>query len=261
VTVRGLEDDKVTIGVESVRNIKEDMVIAPNELDYKVYIIENADAMTVQAQNAFLLSLEEPPAYVMFFLICESSNSLLETIRSRAPILRLERLEDSEVKSYVLEHDSRARVLKEEDEPAFNTVVFSSGGCIGKAISLLDAPKRKALFDEREIAQRILSILSRPNRAEVLEIIASLGKKRADVSRYLVSVQYAVRDLIMLKKSDGARLCFFPDREEAQELSTRYTSSSLISLYNSLCIACDELDANSNVRLTLLGMAQRAGLI
>lgn len=261
VIIQGLEGDKVTIGVESIRRIKEDIVIAPNDLDYKVYVIENADAMTVQAQNAFLLSLEEPPAYVMFFLICESSNSLLETIRSRAPILRVERLEGSEVENYVLEHDNRARALRDDDEKAFNTVIFAANGCIGKALSLLDAPKRKALFDERETAQKILSILSCPNRTEVLDIISSLGKKRTDVSRYLVSVQYAVRDLIMLKKSDSASLCFFPDREEAQELSTRYTSSSLISLYNALCIACDELDANSNVRLTLLGMAQRAGLI
>lgn len=261
VIVQGLEGDKVTIGVESIRKIKEDMVIAPNDLDFKVYIIENADAMTVQAQNAFLLSLEEPPTYVMFFLICESSNSLLETIRSRAPILRVERLDGREVEDYLLKRDARARALKDENEKAFNTIIFTSNGCIGKALSLLDAPKRKALFDERETAQRILSILSCPNRTEVLDIISSLGKKRADVSRYLVSVQYAVRDLIMLKKSDSASLCFFPDREEAQELSTRYTSRSLISLYNALCVACDELDANSNVRLTLLGMAERAGLI
>ena len=261
ITVQGLEGDKVTIGVESVRKIKEDIVVAPNDLDIKVYIIEKADTMTVQAQNAFLLSLEEPPKYVMFFLLCESSGALLETIRSRAPILRLERLEECEVKEYILANDTRARQLQEEDPIAFNTIAFASNGCIGKALSLLDAPKRKALFDERETAEKILSVLSCPNRTEVLEIISSLGKKRNDVARYLVSVQYAVRDLIMLKKSDSASLCFFPDRDEAQELSTRYTSASLMSLYSALCTACDELDANSNVRLSLLSMAQRAGLI
>lgn len=261
IIVQGLEGDKVTIGVESIRKIKEDIVIAPNDLDIKVYIIENADAMTVQAQNAFLLSLEEPPKYVMFFLLCESSGALLETIRSRAPILRLERLEDGEVEKYLLDHDNRAKQLNEEDPKVFKTIVFAANGCIGKALSLLDAQKRKALFDERKTAERILSILSCPNRTEVLDIISSLGKKRNEVSRYLTSVEYAVRDLLMLKKTDSARLCFFPDREEAQELSTRYTSASLMSLYSALCQACDELDANSNVRLTLLSMAQRAGLI
>ena len=186
---------------------------------------------------------------------------MLETIKSRAPVLRLERLEEREVEEYILAHDIRAKQLKEEDPKAFNTVVFAANGCIGKALSLLDAQKRKALFDERETAEKILSVLSCPNRTEVLEIISSLGKKRNDVARYLVSVQYAVRDLIMLKKSDSASLCFFPDRDEAQELSTRYTSASLMSLYSALCTACDELEANSNVRLTLLSMAHRAGLI
>lgn len=261
IIVKGLVDDKVTVGVETIRQIKDDMVVAPNELDVKVYIIENADSMTVQAQNAFLLSLEEPPSYVMFFLICESSGALLETIRSRAPTLRLERLEDEDVEQYLLGHDIRAKQLLEEDPKTFNTVIFAANGCIGKAISLLDATRRKALLDERDTAERILSILSCPNRTEVLDIISSLGKKRNDVARYLISVQHAVRDLILLKRSDSASLCFFPDREEAQELSTRYTSASLISLYDALCTACDELDANSNVRLTLLSMAQRAGLI
>jgi hypothetical protein len=65
----------------------------------------------------------------------------------------------------------------------------------------------------------------------------------------------------MLKKDDSVRLCFFPDREEAQELSTHYTSASLISLYDALCGACEELDGNSNVRLTLLNMCQKAGII
>lgn len=261
VIVKGFEGDKVTIGVETVRSIKDDMIIAPNELDIKVYIIENADAMTAQAQNALLLSLEEPPSYVMFFLICESSGSLLETIRSRAPVLRLERLEDAEVERYLLEHDNRAKLLRDEDPRAFETLIFASNGCIGKALPLLDAQRRKSLFEEREVAERILSILSCPNRTEVLDIISSLGKKRSDVSRYLVAVQYAARDLMLLKKTDSARLCFFPDREEAEELSTRYTSASLMLLYDALRVACDELDANSNVRLTLLNMAERAGLI
>lgn len=257
----GLENDKVTIGVESIRRIKEDMALAPNDLDVKVYIIEDADKMTVQAQNAFLLSLEEPPSYVVFFLICENSNLLLETVRSRAPILRLQRLCDDMVEKYLLQNDKRAGQLKDEDATAFQTLIFASDGCIGKAISLLDAKKRKALFEEREIAKKILSLLSCPSRSDIPEFISSLGNKRADILRCLISSQYAVRDLMLLKKTDTAPLCFFPNREEAQELSTHYTSDSLISLYDALRGASDELEANSNVRLTLLNMVQKAGLI
>ena len=60
-------EDKATIGVDAVRFLRNDVRIVPNDLDYKIYIIEDADTMTTQAQNAFLLTLEEPPKYVKFF--------------------------------------------------------------------------------------------------------------------------------------------------------------------------------------------------
>ncbi len=256
-----LEDDKITIGVDAIRRIKEDMSTAPNDLRIKVYIIDDADSMTPQAQNAFLLSLEDPPEYVLFFLICENSASLLETVRSRAPALRMQRLDGDVVREYVLEHDKHAVMLKDEDEQIFDIVIFASDGCIGKAIELLDPKKRKILLDEREITEKIISLLSYTNRTEVLSVINSIGSKRSDVLRYLSSVRYAVRDLILLKKTDTVHLCFYQDREEAQELSTRYTSVSLTRLYDALCDAANELESNSNVRLTLLNMVQKAELI
>ncbi len=261
IITQGLEGDKVTIGVESVRQIKDDMATAPNDLDIKVYIIEDADVMTVQAQNAFLLSLEEPPSYVLFFLLCENSTSLLETVRSRAPSLRLQRLTDREVEEYVIEHDKRAKQLRDEDEDIFRTVIHASDGCIGRALELLDTRQRKALLDERNIAQSIISLLSSPDRAEVLGIVSTLGSKRNEVIRYLTAVEYAVRDLMVLKKAENAHLCFYHDKEEAQELSAHFTSIALMSLYDALCEAITDLEANSNVRLTVLNMMQKAGLI
>ena len=77
VITLGLEGERSTIGVEIIRNLKNDIFTAPNDLSVKAYIIEDADLMTPQAQNAFLLSLEEPPAYIIFFLICENSENLL----------------------------------------------------------------------------------------------------------------------------------------------------------------------------------------
>ncbi len=261
IIVLGLEGDKVTIGVESVRKLKDDMVTAPNDLDIKIYIIENADSMTVQAQNAFLLSLEEPPEYVVFLLICENSSSLLETVRSRAPILRLQRLPEQMVAKYILLHDRRASQLNEDDKNAFKTVIFASDGCIGKALTLLDPKNRNLLFEEREAAESMISLLKTKDRAKALSIIGALGNKRQEVMRCLCATQYAVRDLLLLKKTDRAKLCFYPSHEEAEELSTHYTSSSLSRLYDALCDAVNELSANSNIRLTLLGMAQKAGLI
>ena len=142
-----LEEDRVTMGVETIRALKEDMVIAPNDLTHKVYIIEDANTMTVQAQNAFLLSLEEPPEYVVFFLICESSASLLETVRSRAPAYRMRRLDENEVRDYLLKNSQRAVWLSEEDPDVFNTVIKVADGRIGLALSLLDGEARSDMME------------------------------------------------------------------------------------------------------------------
>ena len=77
------------VNVEGIRSICSDVYIKPNEAKTKVYIIPNADKMQVQAQNAFLKVLEEPPQNVLFILCCTSSQQLLQTIRSRATVYRL----------------------------------------------------------------------------------------------------------------------------------------------------------------------------
>lgn len=257
----GFIDDKVTIGVDQIRGIKEDMATFPGELKVKVYIIENADSMTVQAQNSFLLSLEEPPEYVRFFLICESAISLLETVRSRAPTLRMSRLCKEDIEQYILKNDSRARTLQEEEPDTFKTVIHASDGRIGRARTLFGGRERKAMLEERKTAETVISLLSSPNRAEAIELVSVLGTKRTNVIRYLVAVETAIRDLILLKKSEKVSLCFYTDKESAQEMATRFTSRSLISLYDAISDAVAELEANSNVRLTILNMMQKAGLI
>ena len=85
-----LSDDKKTIGVEQVREalIKE-ASIRPFTAKRKVFVIEHADAMTVQAQNALLKVLEEPPAYAVFILLAESKEKLLDTVLSRTLKLQL----------------------------------------------------------------------------------------------------------------------------------------------------------------------------
>lgn len=72
-----------TFKIGAVRDVITDAYILPNEAEHKVYILKNADKMNVQAQNALLKLIEEPPAYARFILLCYSRASLLETIMSR----------------------------------------------------------------------------------------------------------------------------------------------------------------------------------
>ncbi|MCQ2484301.1 MAG: hypothetical protein MJ168_03080 [Clostridia bacterium] len=88
-----------TFKISLVRDIRTDAFIMPNEAAKKVYILKSADKMNIQAQNALLKIIEEPPAYARFILECESRAAMLETIMSRVTAFNLgtaERLLDTE---------------------------------------------------------------------------------------------------------------------------------------------------------------------
>jgi len=81
-------DDKREILIDQIRAIKKDVFIMPNEASKKVYIINDADTMNQNAQNAFLQMLEEPPAHAIFVLKAANPASLLPTVRSRCVDLK-----------------------------------------------------------------------------------------------------------------------------------------------------------------------------
>ena len=86
--------DKRSISVEQVRAMRADAYIRPNEAERKVFIIEDAQTMRDEAQNALLKVLEEGPAYAAFLLLTEHPQQLLATIRSRCEVLSLTTGED-----------------------------------------------------------------------------------------------------------------------------------------------------------------------
>ena len=76
--------------IETVREVREDVFILPNEASYKAYLLLNAQSMSPQAQNALLKVLEEPPAYAVFLLACDSKTKMLPTILSRVTTFTLD---------------------------------------------------------------------------------------------------------------------------------------------------------------------------
>ena len=81
-------DNKLIISVDQIRALKQDVYIVPNESMQKVYVVNDADSMNINAQNAFLQILEEPPAHAVFVLCTDSPSSLLPTVRSRCVELK-----------------------------------------------------------------------------------------------------------------------------------------------------------------------------
>jgi hypothetical protein len=88
-------EGKLIISVDQIRELRQDVYIVPNDSMQKAYIVRDADLMNINAQNAFLQILEEPPAHAVFILVTENPAALLPTVRSRcvelkpAPVDRL----------------------------------------------------------------------------------------------------------------------------------------------------------------------------
>ena len=251
------EEGKATMGVGTVRALRSDVITVPNDLSFKIYIIHDAHTMTVQAQNALLLTLEEPPAFVLFLLLSENADALLETIRSRAPILRMQPVSDAEIRTHLssLEGDvaKAAAELSRKAPTDFAAVLRMANGRLGRVIELLDEAKRAPLLENRREVQEVCRLLADRTHTDVLlTALLAFGKKREEITAKLQLLQTALRDLTLLHYSDTAEALFFTDKESALELSTRFTARELLCAIEATERAIGTLSANGNTRLALV---------
>lgn len=262
------EKGKVQMTVDVVRPIRTDVLTPPNDLDTKVYIIEDAHTMNVQAQNALLLTLEEPPEYVLFLLLCEDAGNMLETVRSRAPIHRLQPLPKDTIADYIKQHGPAGAVSEDAQEQ----VLMATEGSIGRALDLLSPKQSAPIIAAREAVMGFLDAMLTKD-ARVLHALVPFGVKtqdkqpavkREEVGLRLQTLMRALRDLIALKRCDPATLtlCFFTDRDAAYEYAMRFSTKELIGLLSKVEAAYESIAIhNANVRIAILDMAIAAGII
>ena len=250
------KEDKASIGVDKARFIREDVKVIPNDLEKKIYIIEEADKMTTEAQNALLLTLEEPPSYAVFILLCESANELLETIRSRAPIFRTELMSVGDIEKCILAQSDKARALKSQDPALLSQILVSAGGTVGRALEYLDEKRFAPIKEARELTYGFLgAVAGGAGAGAVIPLLAKFSSKRDTLGSQLDTLHKAAIELLILKKSDARELTFFESSERALELCEQISASRLFSLCEAITEAIDENKRNANVRLLLMKMA------
>ena len=255
-------EDKATLGVDAVRILKSDVYIAPNDTETKVYIIEDAHLMTTQAQNAFLLTLEEPPAYVLFLLLCESAAPLLETVRSRSQLLRTESIPADRIGAHLISQVPEAKKLSQTAPEDFSEILVAADGSIGRAVSLLDPKLYKPIVTRRQNARKFVTLCQqRKNSTQVLRYLNSLPQKREELTEQCNELLLCLRDLLLLKQTEHAPLCFFSNREEACGMAYTFTTPDLLALCDCVSETIDRLRHNANVRLALTELAAACGLL
>lgn len=201
--------DKATMGVDIVRAEKNDMYLAPNEFDRKFYVFEDAHTLTLQAQNALLIALEEPPSNVHILLLCESSNALLTTVKSRAPLIKMQKFTRDELSNWLYQHRPLDMAAYGDKTESLITVLTESDGCIGRALTLLDGKNAQELFEQRESTDKMLSAIGSHSFSKLCTAFALLPTKREDLINSLSSLLRALRDIILCKRSESVTLCYF----------------------------------------------------
>ncbi|MBR5538610.1 MAG: hypothetical protein IKU61_01795 [Clostridia bacterium] len=250
------EKDRVQITVDTIRKLCENVSFAPNDLAKKYFIIPNAGAMNEQAQNALLKTLEEPPAHVMFLLLCENSDELLSTIRSRAPILRVQVLSDELISKQLLLTNTDAKALYERDRDAFDAIIKLSRGSLGRAIALTDKKSASECLERYKKAERYLELLSErrgsANELQFHEFSVKLAKGRAEISEIYVLIADAIRDLIACKLCNNAHTVFYRSEETARAVSDKFALGTLIKLTDVFIGARNAIERNMNINLSMM---------
>ncbi len=227
VTVIGTEG-KAGIGVDAIRKMRETLYITPNDGEKKVYIIEQAERMTIQAQNALLLSLEEPPRYVLFFLLTTHAAGLLETIRSRAPVVRMEHFSPKTMRDIL--HSGQFINPRDFTEDALDQAAYLSGGTIGGALRLLT--QQDGTNNQRQIATKLAEgLCTRQKTSELLEFVTTeFPAERESVLSILTLTMEAIGDLLARNKTDNRDLLFYFEESDMPTAATRVSTKRLIHI-------------------------------
>ncbi len=250
------EKGKVQLGVDVIRKVREDAAYAPNELPRKFYVVPFADTMNDSAQNALLKILEEPPPHVMFMLLSENADNLLSTIRSRAPILRTEALDDELVREYLIKNDSNAKRLSESEPDAFGAAIKLSRGSIGKALELTSGNKSEECLGFYKSAETYLELLAarRDAKSELqfYEFATKLAsaKQRTELSEIYSLLADAARDLVLCKLVSEPKTVFYTTAEKARAVADSFALGKLMALVGVFDNAKYTLEKNANVTLS-----------
>lgn len=139
--------DSLQVSIVQARNLRADAATPPAEGPCKVYLLQGADAMQLEANDALLKTLEEPPSYAYFCLIAQSPSAIRPTILSRAQVIRFLPLPESLVAGIVSEQVPAAAARAAE-------IASYAGGSPGLALQLAGDP---ALLDLADQARQMLA--------------------------------------------------------------------------------------------------------
>lgn len=201
-----INEEGETIKVDTIRELTEKVIEKPIVSNKKVYIINDCEKMTKEAQNCLLKTLEEPPEFAVIILISSNENLILNTIKSRCMSVKFKPIEEHKLLKYikdVLEYgDVSKNLLKTFD------------GSIGKAIKLKDSKEKYENIDllisnlnQKDLIEILLDgkiIYDKENIYDILDYITvCLYSKINENEKYINCIKYVNKCAMRLKSNSN----------------------------------------------------------
>ena len=232
-----------TISVDDIRSqINGDVAIKPYSGPKKIYIMNDGEKMTVQAQNALLKTLEEPPEYAVIIILTSNVNAFLPTIVSRCVVLNMKPVKDEQIKTYLMEE------MEIPNYKADICVAFARGN-VGKARLLAKSEE----FDK--VKEEAITLLKYINDMEIHEIVAAIKKineYKFDVNDYLDILSIWYRDVLLFKAThDANHLIFREEIQHIRKVADKSTYEGIEMIIDALEKSKQRLNANVNFDLTM----------
>lgn len=232
-----------SIGVDDVREqINDTIMIRPYSSYYKIYIVDEAEKMTVQAQNALLKTIEEPPSYAVIILITTNQEAFLPTILSRCVQMKLKPLKDFTIKSYLTQN------LHIPEKDADICAAFARGN-LGKAIHLASSDEFKELF------QKVMVLVKNVGTMDIsmlLDCIREMKEQNFDIGEVLDLMQFWYRDVLMFKVTKDMNLLIFKNEYKMiNETGEKVDYAGLEAILAAIDTARTRLNANVNMELAM----------
>ncbi|MCR5467800.1 MAG: DNA polymerase III subunit delta [Lachnospiraceae bacterium] len=232
-----------TLGVEDIRKqINDDIVMKPYSSRYKIYIIEDAEKMNEQAENALLKTIEEPPEYAIIMLLTNNADAFLPTILSRCVRLDIKAVPDETIRNFL---------MKEKQIPDYQAdlcVAFAQGN-VGKAIRLSESER----FNEmREQMMQLMRRLEEIEPYEMTMAVKQIAEYKLAISDYFDLMMVWFRDILLYKASADANGLVFKDQVyEIKKQADKRSYEGIEKCLEALDKAKSRLKANVNFDLTI----------
>lgn len=166
-----IEPNEGKVKIEQIREMQRKVAEKPIISNKKVYIIDNSETMTTEAQNCLLKTLEEPPEYITIILICSNEDNLLSTIKSRCTRMYFEPINTEKIKKYIEQNYP--------DQEISDDIINLSQGSIGKVIKLNE---NKNIYENIE---KILLSMQTNDLIEIVQMSEEIYKAKEEISSIL----------------------------------------------------------------------------